>query len=194
MSETQSTALKASRAAIGIALSGALALGMTPLAPNQAYADDPATTEESAESTETKDANSSASAEAQSKSSAESAEVQSGDGSVSTESQKSSSSTSDETQNSSSEEETGSFDRAAIWAAGVDDASLVEEIYPESQEQNSRARAAAPSVKPMTFSDEMLYFCKYESSCNYDQGLSSGDGYNAMGYFQFDRRYGLGDF
>lgn len=46
----------------------------------------------------------------------------------------------------------------------------------------------------MTFSDEMLYFCKYESSCNYDQGLSSGDGYHAMGYFQFDNRYGLGSF
>lgn len=149
MSETQSTALKASRAAIGIALSGALALGMTPLVPNQAYADDLATTEESASA---------------------------------------------ETQSSDNETEAASYDRAAIWAAGVDDASLVEEIYPESQEQNSRARAAAPSVKPMTFSDEMLYFCKYESSCNYDQGLSSGDGYNAMGYFQFDRRYGLGDF
>lgn len=148
MSETQSTALRASRAVIGIALSGALALGMAPLVPNQAYADDPATA----------------------------------DGSASA-----------EPQGFSSETEATSYDRAVIWAAGVDDASMVEEVYPESREQNLRARAATPSVKPMTFSDEMLYFCKYESSCNYDQGLSSGDGYNAMGYFQFDRRYGLGN-
>ena len=149
MSETQSTALRASRAVIGIALSGALALGMAPLVPNQAYADDPATA----------------------------------DGSASA-----------EPQGFSSETEATSYDRAVIWAAGVDDASMVEEVYPESREQNLRARAATSSVKPMTFSDEMLYFCKYESSCNYDQGLSSGDGYNAMGYFQFDRRYGLGNF
>jgi 5-hydroxyisourate hydrolase-like protein (transthyretin family) len=40
----------------------------------------------------------------------------------------------------------------------------------------------------------MLYFGKYESGQNYDQGLSYGDGYHAMGYFQFDNRYGLGEF
>lgn len=48
--------------------------------------------------------------------------------------------------------------------------------------------------KPQWFSDQMLYFCKYESSQNYDQGLSWGDGYHAVGYFQFDNRHGLGDF
>ena len=37
----------------------------------------------------------------------------------------------------------------------------------------------------------MLYFAIYESGHNYDQGLSYGDGYNAMGYYQFDRRYAL---
>lgn len=48
--------------------------------------------------------------------------------------------------------------------------------------------------KPIWFSDQMVYFCKYESSQNYDQGLSYGDGYHAVGYFQFDNRFDLGEF
>ena len=84
------------------------------------------------------------------------------------------------------------FNRAEVWAAGVDDGSA-DQVY-SSQDNVASTYSSGSSLKPMTFSDEMLYFCKYESSCNYDQGLSSGDGYNAMGYFQFDRRYGLGDF
>ncbi|WP_294438892.1 InlB B-repeat-containing protein [uncultured Slackia sp.] len=60
----------------------------------------------------------------------------------------------------------------------------------------SRAYAApmAASVAPVALSDEMKYFTAYESGCNYDQGLSWGDGYHAMGYYQFDNRYGLDDF
>ena len=46
-------------------------------------------------------------------------------------------------------------------------------------------------LSPVKLSDEMLYFAIYESGHNYDQGLSYGDGYNAMGYYQFDRRYAL---
>ena len=42
-------------------------------------------------------------------------------------------------------------------------------------------------LSPVKLSDEMLYFAIYESGHNYDQGLSYGDGYNAMGYYQFDR-------
>ena len=42
--------------------------------------------------------------------------------------------------------------------------------------------------------DEMKYFTKYESHGNYDQGFSYGDGYNALGYYQFDRRYSLINF
>lgn len=175
MIETQqSTALKASRAAIGIALSGVLVLGMVPLAPQQAYADEDATAAEEPTATEESTV-------------AEEAPVAEEAATVEEPS-------TEEVEGFEGQDESASYDRAAIWAAGVDDASLVEEIYPESQGQNARARAATPSVEPMTFSDEMLYFCKYESSCNYDQGLSSGDGYNAMGYFQFDRRYGLGNF
>lgn len=38
---------------------------------------------------------------------------------------------------------------------------------------------------------EMKYFTKYESHGNYNQGFSRGDGYNALGYYQFDRRWSL---
>lgn len=50
---------------------------------------------------------------------------------------------------------------------------------------------SASSLAPVALSDEMKYFTLYESGRNYDKGLSSGDGYNAVGYYQFDRRYAL---
>ena len=50
------------------------------------------------------------------------------------------------------------------------------------------------SVYPMYLSDDMKYFAKYESSCNYDQGFSWGDGYHALGFYQFDHRHGLKEF
>lgn len=50
------------------------------------------------------------------------------------------------------------------------------------------------SFVPVNVSDEMKYFSKWESHSNYDQGLSAGDGYHAMGYYQFDNRHGLGNF
>lgn len=50
------------------------------------------------------------------------------------------------------------------------------------------------SVTPLSLSSEMLYFARFESGANYDAGLSSGDGYHAVGYYQFDVRYGLGSF
>lgn len=83
--------------------------------------------------------------------------------------------------------------KLAIWADGLDDPSEVMDVYPPDTNE-IELYSNGSSISPMTFSDEMLYFCKYESSCNYDQGLSSGDGYHAMGYFQFDNRYGLGSF
>ena len=83
--------------------------------------------------------------------------------------------------------------KLAIWADGLDDPSDVTDVYPPDTNE-IEAYANGSNLQPMTFSSEMLYFCKYESSCNYDQGLSSGDGYHAMGYFQFDNRYGLGSF
>lgn len=84
------------------------------------------------------------------------------------------------------------LDRFEIWYAGVDDSSLAGELYPMYGGSSVSARAS--TLRPMTFGEEILYFCKYESSQNYDQGLSAGDGYHAMGYFQFDNRYGLGNF
>lgn len=54
--------------------------------------------------------------------------------------------------------------------------------------------SAGSQLEPVALTNEMKYFCKYESRSNYDQGFSKGDGYNAMGFYQFDRRYGLGDF
>ena len=83
--------------------------------------------------------------------------------------------------------------KLAIWADGLDDPSDIADAYPPDTNE-IEAYASGSNLQPMTFSSEMLYFCKYESSCNYDQGLSSGDGYHAMGYFQFDNRYGLGSF
>lgn len=49
-------------------------------------------------------------------------------------------------------------------------------------------------LKPLEISGDVKYFAKYESNANYDQGFSSGDGYNAMGFYQFDRRSTLRDF
>lgn len=83
--------------------------------------------------------------------------------------------------------------KLAIWADGLDDPSDIADVYPPDTNV-IEAYANGSNLQPMSFSSEMLYFCKYESSCNYDQGLSSGDGYHAMGYFQFDNRYGLGSF
>ena len=83
--------------------------------------------------------------------------------------------------------------KLAIWADGLDDPSDIADVYPPDTNE-IEAYANGSNLQPMSFSSEMLYFCKYESSCNYDQGLSSGDGYHAMGYFQFDNRHGLGSF
>ena len=54
--------------------------------------------------------------------------------------------------------------------------------------------ASTPSAAPAAVTgatDEMKYFTLYESGQNYDQGFSKWDGYHAMGYYQFDRRYSL---
>lgn len=53
------------------------------------------------------------------------------------------------------------------------------------------ARSSASSLSSVSVSSEMKYFTKYESHSNYRQGFGRGDGYNALGYYQFDRRYSL---
>lgn len=58
----------------------------------------------------------------------------------------------------------------------------------------AHADSSSSGLSAVSLSDEMKYFTQFESNCNYDQGFSYGDGYNAMGYYQFDRRYSLGEF
>lgn len=53
--------------------------------------------------------------------------------------------------------------------------------------------AARSAVEPRVISKDMLYFGAYEGG-SYDHTFSYGDGYHAMGYYQFDHRYGLKDF
>lgn len=55
----------------------------------------------------------------------------------------------------------------------------------------SARSSTSSSLTSVSVSSEMKYFTKYESHSNYRQGFGSGDGYNALGYYQFDRRYSL---
>ena len=71
------------------------------------------------------------------------------------------------------------------------------EAYEEAPEVSSPIALFSYSytrITPMQLSDNMKYFTLYESGRNYNQGFSSGDGYHAMGYYQFDNRYSLQDF
>lgn len=67
------------------------------------------------------------------------------------------------------------------------------DFYEEAPAAAARAVASsrASSLSPVDVSAEMKYFTKYESHANYRQGFGYGDGYNALGYYQFDRRYSL---
>ncbi len=58
----------------------------------------------------------------------------------------------------------------------------------------ARSFASPLSLSPVGLSDEMKYFAEYESSQDYGHELSPGDGYHAMGYYQFDNRYSLKSF
>ena len=77
---------------------------------------------------------------------------------------------------------------------GEDGSDGTEVAQLDEGESNNIALYSADSLTPRSCSQEMLYFCAWESGQNYDQGLSRGDGYHAMGYFQFDNRYDLGPF
>lgn len=67
-------------------------------------------------------------------------------------------------------------------------------VQPTAAHARTTLQKRGINLYPMSLSEEMLYFCKYESNLNYDQGLSYGDGYNALGFFQFDRHHDLGNF
>ena len=60
-----------------------------------------------------------------------------------------------------------------------------------TQQSFSGVLRSVQGVSFVNVSNEMKYFTKYESHGKYNQGFSYGDGYNALGYYQFDRRYSL---
>ena len=93
------------------------------------------------------------------------------------------------------------YDRVAVLEAGDDsfepEAAAADDVAADGTDAGVALLDAGQIARPLSprdVSPEMLYFCKWESGQNYDQGLSSGDGYHAMGYFQFDNRYDLGPF
>lgn len=91
--------------------------------------------------------------------------------------------------------EPGGYDRALDYE--VDPAVETEsEAMPSIMmlSVNSLMASRAMSITPTSLSSEMRYFAENESGSNYDQGFSYYDGYNAMGFYQFDRRYSLLDF
>ena len=60
-----------------------------------------------------------------------------------------------------------------------------------TQQSFSGVLRSVQGVSFVNVTSEMKYFTKYESHGNYNQGFSYGDGYNALGYYQFDRRWSL---
>lgn len=60
-----------------------------------------------------------------------------------------------------------------------------------TQQSFSGVLRSVQGVSFVNVTKEMKYFTKYESHGNYNQGFSYGDGYNALGYYQFDRRWSL---
>ena len=60
-----------------------------------------------------------------------------------------------------------------------------------TQQSFSGVLRSVQDVSFVNVTSEMKYFTKYESHGNYNQGFSYGDGYNALGYYQFDRRWSL---
>lgn len=60
-----------------------------------------------------------------------------------------------------------------------------------TQQSFSGLLRSVQGVSFVNVTPEMKYFTKYESHGNYNQGFSYGDGYNALGYYQFDRRWSL---
>ena len=87
-----------------------------------------------------------------------------------------------------------SEDVAPVDKANFYDGYVVTEDGADRLGGSSDDGASAQAITPLRLSDDMKYFAKWESSQNYRQGFGPGDGYNALGYYQFDRRYGLVDF
>ncbi len=96
---------------------------------------------------------------------------------------------------SSSDDEVSENDEANMDdGASAYDGAEGDDSFASSEDDIMLLSTSNNSISPRSMSGEMLYFCKWESGQNYNQGLSWGDGYHAMGYFQFDNRYDLGSF
>ena len=79
------------------------------------------------------------------------------------------------------------------------DSKLTQDVRAQNQILFADRSAQAPYDVPFnlqykSFSSEMTYFQKWESGRNYNHGFGAGDSYNALGAYQFDRRYGLDTF
>lgn len=68
-----------------------------------------------------------------------------------------------------------------------------EEGSPEALISLFSMGRSASGLRPVNLSRDVTYFGAYEGG-SYAQTLSSGDGFHAVGYYQFDNRYGLLDF
>lgn len=80
------------------------------------------------------------------------------------------------------------YDPGDEYSEAVDSSSLMTLSF------NSIMATSSSSLQPMALSSELKYFAQNESGSNYNLGFSYGDGYHAMGFYQFDRRYVLVDF
>ncbi len=80
------------------------------------------------------------------------------------------------------------YDPADEYSEAVDPSPLMTLSF------NSIMATSSSSLQPKALSSEMKYFAQNESGSNYNLGFSYGDGYHAMGFYQFDRRYALVDF
>ena len=80
------------------------------------------------------------------------------------------------------------YDPGDEYSEAVDSSSLMTLSF------NSIMATSSSSLQPKVLSSEMKYFAQNESGSNYNLGFSYGDGYHAMGFYQFDRRYALVDF
>lgn len=80
------------------------------------------------------------------------------------------------------------YDPADEYSEAVDSSSLMTLSF------NSIMATSSSSLQPKALSSELKYFAQNESGSNYNLGFSYGDGYHAMGFYQFDRRYALVDF
>lgn len=80
--------------------------------------------------------------------------------------------------------------------ASTDDAGA-QVVIDRSDYYEPGSGELSSAVEPLSgtalveISQEMKYFTVYESHGDYDLGFSAGDGYNAVGYYQFDRRWSL---